>query len=106
MSRFQRHDVVLVDCLTLWLNNQLFEHEQSLSSTLIDQFIEQLLVALTQTQAQIFLVSNEVGMGVVPMGELTRFFVDHAGWMNQKIAALADSVTFVVAGLPQRLKGE
>ncbi|CSB56265.1 adenosylcobinamide kinase/adenosylcobinamide-phosphate guanylyltransferase [Vibrio cholerae] len=47
-----------------------------------------------------------MGMGVVPMGELTRMFVDHAGWMNQKIAALADSVTFVVAGLPQRLKGE
>ncbi|EEX66613.1 bifunctional adenosylcobinamide kinase/adenosylcobinamide-phosphate guanylyltransferase [Vibrio metoecus] len=106
LSRFQRHDVVLVDCLTLWLNNQLFEHEQSLSSILIDQLVEQLLVTLTQTQAQIFLVSNEVGMGVVPMGELTRFFVDHAGWMNQKIAALADSVTFVVAGLPQRLKGE
>ncbi len=90
----------------MWLNNLLFEHEQSLSSSLIDEYVEQLLTALAQTQAKVILVSNEVGMGVVPMGELTRFFVDHAGWMNQKIAALADSVTLVVAGLPQRLKGE
>ncbi|EEW12292.1 adenosylcobalamin biosynthesis protein cobP [Vibrio mimicus VM573] len=88
------------------MNNLLFEHEQSLSSSLIDEYVEQLLTALAQTQAKVILVSNEVGMGVVPMGELTRFFVDHAGWMNQKIAALADSVTLVVAGLPQRLKGE
>lgn len=106
LPRFQENDVVLVDCLTLWLNNLLFEHESSLSSSLIDQHIEPLLRALAQTQAQVILVSNEVGMGVVPMGELTRFFVDHAGWMNQKIAALADSVTLVVAGLPQCLKGE
>lgn len=106
LARFQKNDVVLVDCLTLWLNNLLFEHEQSLSSSLIDEYVEQLLTALAQTQAKVILVSNEVGMGVVPMGKLTRFFVDHAGWMNQKIAALADSVTLVVAGLPQRLKGE
>lgn len=102
---FQQDDVVLVDCLTLWLNNVLFAHQSALSPTVIEEQVEQLLSALRQTRAKVILVSNEVGMGVVPMGELTRLFVDHAGWMNQKVAALADTVTFVVAGLPQRLKG-
>ncbi|MGL4380850.1 MAG: bifunctional adenosylcobinamide kinase/adenosylcobinamide-phosphate guanylyltransferase [Vibrio sp.] len=106
LLQFTADDVVLVDCLTLWFNNVLFEHQATLTHALLEQQIELLLAALAHSPAKIILVSNEVGMGVVPMGELTRLFVDHAGWMNQKIAALANTVTFVVAGLPQRLKGE
>ncbi len=97
LTRFQRQDVVLVDCRTLWLNNLLL-NEAALCAARIEHHVDSLKVALAQTPAHIILVSNEVGMGVLPTGELTRMFVDHAGWMNQKIAALADSVTFVVAG--------
>jgi adenosylcobinamide kinase/adenosylcobinamide-phosphate guanylyltransferase len=53
---------------------------------------------------EILFVSNEIGLGVIPMGELSRRFVDEAGWLNQDIARLADNVTFVAAGLPLALK--
>ena len=51
------------------------------------------------------MVANEVGLGVIPMGEVTREFVDQAGWLNQAVASIADHVTFVAAGLPMALKG-
>jgi len=90
---------VLVDCLTLWLMN-LLEAGESV-------FAEEraaLLATLPALAGDILLVSNEVGLGVIPMGELSRRFVDEAGWLNQDIARLAESVTFVAAGLPLALK--
>lgn len=92
---------LLVDCLTLWLTNCLFgEHDLVWSDAK-----EQLLEALDQAQGQVILVSNEVGQGIVPMGEMSRRFVDEAGWLHQAIAKQADRVVFVMAGLPQILKG-
>ena len=92
---------VLVDCLTLWLSNWLmlddmprYEEEKT-----------RLLILLPQLPGDIILVSNETGMGVVPMGELTRCFVDEAGWMHQALARCCDRVILTVAGLPQVLKG-
>jgi adenosylcobinamide kinase / adenosylcobinamide-phosphate guanylyltransferase len=92
--------VILVDCLTLWLNNQLYQDPgQDFSHLLAD-----LIDALQHCPADVLLVANEVGLGVIPMGEVSRTFVDQAGWLNQAIAAIADKVTFVVAGLPVTLK--
>lgn len=92
---------ILVDCLTLWLSNllgdadaQYFERER-----------ERLLDVLPGLQGDILMVSNEVGLGIVPMGVLTRRFVDEAGRLHQAIAAISERVVFVAAGLPLALKG-
>ena len=105
LSQFTPTDVVLIDCLTLWLNNQIFQLGENANSETLTHFIDELVKSIVQSQAHIMLVSNEVGMGIVPLGEVSRLFVDHAGWMNQAIAKSVDSVTFVAAGLPLKLKG-
>jgi adenosylcobinamide kinase/adenosylcobinamide-phosphate guanylyltransferase len=93
---------LLVDCLTLWLSNLLLTDDPQAwareRSALLD--------VLTTLPGRILLVSNETGLGVVPMGELTRRFVDEAGWLHQALAATCERVVFCVAGLPQVLKGE
>lgn len=100
---------LLVDCLTLWLTNVLMseegqsdDHFQRVKS-LVD-YKKELLTVLGDLPGQIILVSNEVGQGIVPMGELSRRFVDEAGWLHQDIACIAKQVTLVVAGLPMPLK--
>ncbi|GIU44589.1 bifunctional adenosylcobinamide kinase/adenosylcobinamide-phosphate guanylyltransferase [Shewanella algidipiscicola] len=92
--------VILVDCLTLWLTNQLLSDEHDWP-----QVKAQLLATLTALPGDVILISNEVGSGIVPADPLSRRFVDEAGWLHQAIAALADEVTLVTAGLPMRLKG-
>ncbi|MGL5359404.1 MAG: bifunctional adenosylcobinamide kinase/adenosylcobinamide-phosphate guanylyltransferase [Shewanella sp.] len=139
--------VILVDCLTLWLTNQLMaccpkddepeptegnfaadvavsgaadvavsgaksgatfgELNQQLAGASLSHWQQEkaaLLAALTDLEGVVILISNEVGSGIVPLGELCRLFVDEAGWLNQRVAALADNVTLVVAGLPLVLK--
>ena len=88
----------MVDCLTLWLANCL---EQSC----LDEEQQQLEQCLPQLQASVFLVSNEVGSGVVPLGPLSREFVDRAGWLHQNLAQLCQRVTLMVAGQSLPLKG-
>ncbi len=92
---------LLVDCLTLWLTNLLMleDHTRLLAER------EALLEGLAQLPGRIILVSNETGLGVVPMGELTRRYVDEAGWLHQAIAERCQRVVFTVAGLPMLLKG-
>lgn len=92
--------VILVDCLTLWLSNCLFHKD----SNTWQQQRQALLYELANLQADVYFVSNEVGQGVIPMGAGTRAFVDEAGLLHQSIAAIANKVTFVTAGLPQTLK--
>ncbi len=92
---------LLVDCLTLWLSNVLMTEENTKQ---FSAYKEALLTVLPSLPGQIILVSNEVGQGIVPMGELSRRFVDEAGWLHQDIARLAQQVTLVVAGLPMKLK--
>lgn len=106
IARFTENDVVLVDCLTLWINNIIFNQGETASESEIKTQVQDLVSALQRSPAAVVLVSNEVGLGVVPMGEVTRLFVDHAGWMNQAIAKVAQQVTFVAAGLPVQLKDE
>ncbi|MBN6152153.1 bifunctional adenosylcobinamide kinase/adenosylcobinamide-phosphate guanylyltransferase [Xanthomonas sp. AmX2] len=92
---------VLVDCLTLWLSNLLGAPDASAFARERDA----LLAALPQLPGQVILVGNEVGQGVVPLGELSRRFVDEAGRLHQALAARCGQVAFVVAGLPMLLKG-
>ena len=99
---------LLVDCLTLWLSNLLCAAGPEASPDDVNFHSERaaLLAALAELPGRIILVSNEVGWGIVPLGELSRRFCDEQGWLNQDIAALADRVTLVAAGLPLALKGD
>ncbi|ALE87201.1 bifunctional adenosylcobinamide kinase/adenosylcobinamide-phosphate guanylyltransferase [Pseudomonas versuta] len=92
---------LLVDCLTLWLTNLLMlEDPQRL-----DAERDALLACLAELPGEIVFVSNETGMGVVPLGELTRRYVDEAGWLHQALAERCQRVVLTVAGLPLTLKG-
>jgi adenosylcobinamide kinase/adenosylcobinamide-phosphate guanylyltransferase len=89
---------LLVDCLTLWLGNLMLAERDLAAET------EGLVQALAAARGPIVLVSNEVGQGVVPLNAMARAFVDAAGHLHQRIAALADRVELVTAGLPLTLK--
>jgi len=91
-------DAVLVDCLTLWLSNLMGAERDIAAET------AQLVGCLPQLGGPVVFVANEVGLGIVPDNALARQFRDHAGRLNQAIAAAADQVFFVAAGLPLRLK--
>ncbi len=91
-------NLILVDCLTLWLSNvQLSERSWK-------QEKQALLEALTDLPGEVIFISNEVGQGVVPLGELSREFVDESGWLNQSLAKQVDKVTMAIAGLPLVIK--
>ena len=89
---------VLVDCLTLWLSNLLLGEHDIAAAT------EALMAGLARRAAPTVLVANEVGFGIVPDNALARRFRDEAGRLNQRIAARADAVVLVVAGIPVRIK--
>lgn len=93
---------LLVDCLTLWLTNLLLQEE----GRHFESERESLFGLLPELPGRIILISNEVGMGIVPMGELSRRFQDEAGFLHQRLAQHCDRVILTVAGLPQVLKGE
>lgn len=97
----RRADVVLVDCLTLWVSNLLFQ-EKSMAE--IRGYAERLTEAVMQAACPVILVSNEVGAGVVPENDLARFFRDAVGAVNQIVAAAADEVVWTVAGIPVTVK--
>ena len=92
---------IIVDCLTLWLTNLLLADDP----TLLERERSALLEGLPSLPGKIILVSNEVGLGIVPLGELSRRFADEAGRLHQQLAACCERVTFVAAGLPLTLKG-
>ena len=96
----QQSQTILVDCLTLWLNNQLFEYPEQDFSALFDTLVN----SLNTNNANVIFVANEVGLGIIPLGEVSRKFVDEAGRLNQRLAQIADKVLFVAAGLPLALK--
>ncbi len=92
---------LLVDCLTLWLTNLLMLEDQDR----LHAEREALLSCVAELPGHIIFVSNETGMGVVPLGELTRRYVDEAGWLHQALAERCQRVVLTVAGLPLTLKG-
>lgn len=94
-----RGRAVLVDCLTLWVTNLM------LAEADIGARSFALLDVLAALESPVVLVSNEVGLGIVPDNKMARDFRDHAGRLNQEVAAHADHVVFMAAGLPMKLKG-
>lgn len=104
--------LLLVDCLTLWLSNLMFasgeQYPEVGDIVLPEQFHRErthLLKALEEISCDVVLVSNEVGMGIVPYGAISRAFLDEAGRLNQAVAASVERAVFVAAGLPLYLKG-
>ncbi|WP_338722546.1 bifunctional adenosylcobinamide kinase/adenosylcobinamide-phosphate guanylyltransferase [Devosia sp. XK-2] len=94
------HDVILVDCLTLWITNLLLANEDVATA------VSELYATLAEIQqAKVILVSNEVGLGIVPDNAMARTFRDLAGSTHQRLAEICDDVYFVAAGLPLTLKG-
>lgn len=91
--------VVLVDCLTLWLTNLMMDERDIIAET------DRLAAALRLVQGSVVFVSNEVGLGIAPDNRMAREFRDHAGFLHQAVAAIADEVYFIAAGLPLKMKG-
>jgi len=89
---------VLVDCLTLWLTNHMLAGHD------LEVECRRLVEVLTKPRGRWFVVSNEVGLGIVPDNALARRFRDEAGRLNQLTAAVASRVIFMVAGLPMKVK--
>lgn len=94
------HDVILVDCLTLWITNLLVANHSVADA--VDALVEMLPQI---TNSRVILVSNEVGMGIVPDNAMARMFRDLAGAAHQRLAEICTEVHFVIAGLPMTLKG-
>ncbi|CAD7847366.1 MAG: Adenosylcobinamide kinase (EC 2.7.1.156) / Adenosylcobinamide-phosphate guanylyltransferase (EC 2.7.7.62) [Olavius algarvensis Delta 4 endosymbiont] len=97
------YSVILVDCLTLWTSNLLLSSDKAPA---VDAACRALVQSLKSARCPVILVSNEVGTGIVPDNELARRYRDEAGWVNQKIAAAADRVVWMVAGIPVTIKGK
>ncbi len=121
LQQCDRGKIYLLDCLTLWLNNLLFseqvqEIEQGHKKSQVESSVQQeihlkkeinnLLTVLNSLKTDIVIVSNEVGSGIVPLGQATRLYVDYCGWLNQEIAQIAQKVTLVTAGIPLTIKPE
>lgn len=90
---------ILVDCLTLWLTNLMMAERD------IDAEVARLVNTLNRLSGAVILVSNEVGLGIVPENRMAREFRDHAGRLHQAVATVAAKVYFVAAGLPLKMKG-
>ncbi len=102
------HNVVLVDCITLWVNNLMYRAEReggTIDEEQIAEACSTLLEAATSCPPAVILVTNEVGLGIVPDNAQARRYRDLVGRANQVIATRADSVTLVVCGIPTQLKG-
>ncbi|MEJ2657279.1 MAG: bifunctional adenosylcobinamide kinase/adenosylcobinamide-phosphate guanylyltransferase [Desulfobacterales bacterium] len=94
-------NVLIADCLTLWINNLVMKDENPAN---IDTHIQNLIRSLEKSECPVVLVSNEVGCGIVPENELARRFRDITGFSNQKLAECADRVIWMVAGIPVKIK--
>ena len=92
---------IIVDCLTLWLSNLLALNAEQRQSE-----IDSLFACLSDLSASVIFVTNEVGSGVVPMGEESRWFVDETGRLHQRLAVQCQRVTQMIAGIPHRIKND
>jgi len=101
---------ILLDCMTLLLNNILVGFTEPIIEAdyyaAVDEELEGLMAAISKSEANWVIVSNEVGLGLVPSFPMGRFFRDALGRANQRLAGMADTVLFMVAGIPMRVKGE
>lgn len=99
----KKNAVVLIDCLTLWVNNLLYHFKGDAHKLRreMDAFLE----ILASPPAPLIMVTNEIGLGVAPDNELARAFVDELGFINQRAARLSDDVIMLISGIPQSVKG-
>jgi adenosylcobinamide kinase/adenosylcobinamide-phosphate guanylyltransferase len=108
IKKNKKHNVILLDCLTLWISNLMRKEArgngQRATGRRTMQAITELISACKDAKASIIIVSNEVGLGIVPDNPLARQFRDIAGFANQKIADAADEVYFMVSGIPLKIK--
>lgn len=110
----EKHNTVLLDCLTLMVNNLMFTYGIDIENANPDEINEiedyikeqltKLLEALKDTNLYFVIVTNEVGMGIVPENKLSRIYRDFVGRANQQIAKVSDEVYFVVSGIPMKVK--
>ncbi len=100
--------LIVIDCLTLWLTNLLMPAQASdaLSEAALSQAVDALVQPMAQAPGPLVFVSNEIGLGVIPMGKPVRAFIDEQGRLNQRLASVCQRVTLMAAGLPLTLKSE
>ena len=96
-----KFEIIIIDCITLLVSNLMLK---GLSADAIQKEISSILAALNKSKARVIIVSNEVGLGIVPRNKLARNFRDLAGQVNQIIASKADEVFFMAAGIPLKIK--
>jgi adenosylcobinamide kinase/adenosylcobinamide-phosphate guanylyltransferase len=101
LGRALGHDVVIVDCLTIWIANLLVG---GMTAAMVEDRVAALLIALAQRRSHVVIISNEVGMGLVPDTPLGRVFRDLTGFAHQRIAAVADELYFAAMGVTLRLR--
>ena len=98
-------NVILVACLTLWVSNLMEKSDANAHDHRVEQQIEELATSLAAMHCPVFVVSNEVGTGIVPQNGLARRYRDLVGLANQRVAAVAGRVVWTVAGIPVPVKG-
>ena len=92
-------DFILVDCLTLWTSNVMFEEKEN-----IEEKLEELINFIPSVNTTIVFVTNEVGSGIVPGDKISREYRDQAGWVNQRVASVINRVIMTVSGIPVQIK--
>ena len=97
ISKLKSNEVLIIDCLTLWVSNLLMANN---SKPKIQKYIKDLLTALKKNKGQVIIVSNEVGWGIVPENKLARDFRDIIGTLHQRVAKISDEVYLMVTGIP------
>ncbi|MBN2569243.1 MAG: bifunctional adenosylcobinamide kinase/adenosylcobinamide-phosphate guanylyltransferase [Deltaproteobacteria bacterium] len=102
MSAASSYDTVLVDCFTVWMSNLLLEYpnQDGKISKIVDDFFS----SIDEFKGTVLIVSNEVGMGIVPENKLARQYRDQLGFLNQRIARRADEVYLLCSGIPLKIK--
>lgn len=103
IQNLRSNQVLLVDCLTLWVNNLLYHSPQMTEEHLPQQW-EKVKAALIDAPGDVIFVTNEIGMGIVPETRQTRTYRDMVGRLNQLVAAIAHKVDLIVAGIPMTIK--
>ncbi len=99
----RKFEVILIDCLTMWISNLL--SKTAFDESQIQKEVNDFISKCKAIKGTVIIVTNEVGLGIVPANRLARIFRDVAGRANQEIAAIADEVYLIVAGIPLKLKG-
>jgi adenosylcobinamide kinase/adenosylcobinamide-phosphate guanylyltransferase len=101
-SASNSHEMVLIDCLTLWMSNLLLEYPNQ--DETVSEIVDDFFLSIDKFGGTIIIVSNELGMGIVPENRLARVYRDQLGFLNQRMAGRADEVYVLFSGIPVRIK--